>query len=571
MTTQSATTQSARRSLISRLPSTLLAAAALTAVSLLLFGYASVGLQRLGTVDLQALWANDEKLLSSAVGWMLLMSSLESGLEALLPGGLLRPGIVNLTLVSWMSWDYAALFIFRQVSHNEVGRGGLAWLGGLFVLPAAAIMVPLLYAYWAPAGQAAGQGGFIGLLTDLVAVALVIFLASILLLPRRIPMGLIAAQALTWGLIYAAVLWGLKTLGVQALGPLAMLVVVVFLLCLCLMLALQRATDGLADLADLGEAQALEYGLMILGGLATSKDKISAADLSARTRVPQAETDELLRRFKDASLARATQGGWAGVWPADRTVIAAVAGALGLPDRIMATANTPMVAEAHSLGWQGVSLADLISMPPEAVRKTPQEPHTLETIDAATAAAMPLAARPAAPVADHQAAALSATPRAPEPQAMPQAEPGPMTAPEPDVKPDVKPAPASVPAATAMPEDGHRMVRSPETSALRQATPQNRALSLALGRPAAVGQPSGIVGAGDYAVMTSGHSPWQAGQKQQHHSTATPVAGSQDYAAMVAGVSNWRGQGEGPEIEPNDDAVTLDAIRREIQALLEED
>lgn len=601
------TTQPARRSIFSRLPATILAAAALTAMSLLLLGYEAVGAQRLGLLDLQAFWASGDQLLTSAVGWHVLMGSFDRGLQALLPGASLMPGIAILTLVCWLAWGYAALFILRQASHAEVGRDSLAWLGVLFILPAAAIMVPLLYIQLAPAGQSAGQAGFLGLLTDLVAVALVIFLAGILLLPRRIALSVVAGQALTWGLIYAAALWGLKFIGVPALGPLVMLVVVLFLLSLVSMLALQRATDTLASLADLGASQSLEYGLMVLAGLAASKDKIAASDLAARAQVPQAETDELLRRFKDASLARMTQGRWAGVWPAERIRVEAVASALGLSGKIAAASNTPLLSEAHSLGWQGVSLADLIAMPSEAVRKAPQDPNTLEAIDAQSASAMPIAARsatnpadnqPAGPIAGHssgkaasQAAALSAVPAGPAPAPQPTshfASHSASQAPQPSQDGGTvvaNPALGHTPdhglddQALDQPADGHRMVRSFEASPPHQPSPQNRALNLALGRPAGPGQEAGIVGAGDYDVMVSGHSPWQAGKAPWQAEQGAPqqgqdagIAGAQDHTAMLAGVSPWR-DGVEPQqdnVEPNDDSVTLDAIRREIQALMDD-
>ncbi len=569
-------TQPARRSLFSRLPSTLLAAAAMTALSLLLLGYEAVGAHRLGLFDLQDLWRNDDNLLTSAVGWHVLVGSFDRGLQALLPGASFLPGLVILTLVCWLAWGYAALFIFRQASHAQLGRDSLAWLGVLFILPAAAIMVPLLYVQWVPDGQATGEAGFLGVIADLVAVSLVMFLAAILLLPRRIALGVIAGQALTWGLIYAVVMWGFKAIGVPALGPLFMLVLVLFLLCLFFMFALQRATDGLASLTDLGEGQALEYGLMILAGLAASRDKVSPAELATAARVPVAETEELLRRFKDASLARLTQGRWAGVWPPERTQVEAVAGALGLSGKVAATAATPLVGEAHNLGWQGVSLADLTSMPDEAVRKAPQEPHTLEAIDAQSAEAMPLAPRPVSATVGQASAAIAA---APNPRSAPEATQEPQSEPQPEAQPEeVQPEQASSPAQEAhapgsYTSGGHRMVRSPEASAPPQATPQTRALHLALGRPASAGQQAGILGAGDYDVMVSGHSPWQAGQSQPQAASADGIVGAQDYAAMTSGGSPWRdtqGEGEG-EAEAHDDSVTLDAIRREIQALMDEE
>lgn len=577
------TSQSQRRSIFSRLPSTLLAAAALTAVSLLLLGYQAVGAHRLGLLDLQALWRNDGGLLTSAIGWHALMGSFDRGLQALLPGQSFMPGIVILTLVCWLAWGYAALFILRQASHAQVGRDSLAWLGVLFVLPATAIMVPLLYVQWAPVGQAAGNGGFLGALADMIAVAVVVFLASILLLPRRISLGVVAGQALTWGLLYALALWGLKVIGVQALGPLPMLVLVLFLLSLVFMLALQRATDELASLEDLGASQALEYALMLLAGLAASKDKIAASDLSASAGVPQAEADEVLRRLKDASLARMTQGRWAGVWPAERIEVRAVASALGFSGQVAATSNTPLVQEAHSLGWQGVSLADLAATPSESVHKASQEPHTLEAIDAKSAAAMPLAPHHSANETQATASALSPFP-AKSDHVSDEHHQTQAVSDHHDVQTDAHEAHHGVhggahggtqheahhlpqqhaqhetsepetadPVAAALHSSGHRMVRSFEAEPAHQVSPQNRALSLALGRAAgqnqqggqsqqgAKGQQGGILGVGDYDVMVSGHSPWRDGDQPQQ---------------------------EAPE--PNDDAVTLDAIRREIQALMDD-
>jgi outer membrane biosynthesis protein TonB len=515
-------------------------------VSLLLLGYEAVGAQRLGLLNLQAWWHNDQDLLVSQVGWHALMGSFDRGIQALMPAGFLMPGIVILTLVCWLAWGYALVFILRQSAHSRVGGDSLAWLGALFVLPAALILLPLLYIQLVPPGQAAGQAGFLGVAIDLAAAAALIFLAGLLLLPRRIGPGVVVGQSLTWGLIYAVALWLAKMAGLPALGPLVMLLFVGLMLSLCLILALQRATAGLASFDDLGAAQTMEYALMVLAALEQSKDKIASARLAELAQVPLETTEEILQRLKDASLARFSQGRWAGVWPAERIQVTQVASALHVGAAPRNGRATPLVQKAQDLGWQGVSLADLIPAPVALV--------------------------PAAP----QAVEQELSP-APTPAEQPEPQPNPQPSAQPEPQPNVQPDPQAEPQADALeaapsaehsddravaPPTGQRLVRSPEQSAPRHATPQSRALHLALGRagetaadasgPGRSGSQAaeqGIIGAQDYRVLATGGAAW----------AARPTPGSNQASDHVGA----------QEVEPNDDSVTLDAIRREIQDLMD--
>ncbi len=537
------TTNPAPRSLLSRLPSSLLAAAALTAVSLLLLGYEAVGAQRLGLLNLQAWWPNDEHLLVSQIGWHILVASFDRGLTALLPSSLAMAGTVIITLVCWLAWGYALVFVLRQACHDRLGRDSLAWLGALFVLPAALILLPLLYLQLVPDGQAVGDAGIVGVAIDLAAASALIFLAGLLLLPRRIGLGVVLGQALTWGLVYAAMMWLAKLLSLPALGPLVMLVLVGVLLSLCLILALQRATASLASLDDLGAAQTMEYALMVLAGLATSKDKLASDRLAEVSQVPLEAAEEILQRLKEASLARFNQGRWAGVWPAERIQITSVASALRLSTTPRNGRTTPLVQKAQDLGWQGVCLADVIAAP-------------------AVAQAKPEVRKPAAHKAEP--AAQSALQKVAEPTAEPTAEPaaGPTAEPEPSHHHVDHSAPNTTAQVSQHMTAGQRLVRSPEQSAPQHATPQTRALHLALGRHSD-GEPDRPL-----AQTSSGSSAGSPSGVQAQAAPQSPAApaiiGAQDYQALATGEAVWV---DAPE--PNDDAVTLDAIRREIQDLMD--
>lgn len=534
------TTNPAPRSVLSRLPSSLLAAAALTAVSLLLLGYEIVGAQRLGLLNLQAWWPNDEHLLVSQIGWHILVASFDRGLLALLPGSFALPGTVILTLVCWLAWGYALVFILRQACHSRLGGDSLAWLGALFVLPAALILLPLLYLQLVPNGQAGGEAGLLGLGIDLAAAAALIFLAGLLLLPRRIGLGVVLGQALAWGLIYAVLQWVGKTIGVPALGPLAMLVWVGLTLSLCLILALQRATAGLASFDDLGASQAMEYTLMVLAGLAASKDKISSADLARQTNVPAETSEEILHRLKEASLARLNQGLWAGVWPAERIEVADLAKVLRLSSAPQGDSVSPLVLKAQSLGWQGVSLADLMAPPASARPKSASQASAPEPVTAAVEAVV---AEPA----------MEPTPE-PVPDITPELSPE--LSPEPTMEQQAQHVAPEVMADVVAP--GQRLVRSPEQSAPQHATPQSRALHLALGRHA-----EREAGPAQVSAQASAQTSAQTGIPPQSHA-APAIIGAHDYQTLATGEAVWV---EPPE--PNDDSVTLDAIRREIQDLMD--
>lgn len=548
------TTNPAPRTLLSRLPSSLLAAAALTAASLLMLGYEVVGAQRLGLLNLQAWWPNDEHLLVSQIGWHILVASFDRGLGALLPNSLAMPGTVILTLVCWLAWGYTLVFVLRQACHSRLGGDSLAWLGALFVLPAALILLPLLYLQLVPDGQAAGEAGLLGLAIDLAAAAALIFLAGLLLLPRRLGLGVVLGQALTWGLVYAALMWLAKMLSLPALGPMVMLAIVGMSLSLCLIFALQRATANLVNFDDLGAAQTMEYALMVLAGLASSKDKLASARLAELTQVPLEAAEEILQRLKDASLARVNQGRWAGVWPAERIQITSVASALRLSSTPRNGRTTPLVQKAQDLGWQGVCLADVIASP----AAPPPKPEVRKSEGHKS--------QPDAQRAPQEVAAQPATEA--EPATTPTLEP----TLEPTHEPTVEPEPPHHHAGPAISSaddqalhhaaSAQRLVRSPEQSAPQHATPQTRALHLALGRTAE--REPNRLGAEPSSGPTTGPTTGAQPQAAPQPLAAPAIIGAQDYQALATGEAVWV-----DATEPSDDAVTLDAIRREIQDLMD--
>lgn len=359
------------------------------------------------------------------------------------------------------------------------------------------------------------------------------------MLPRRIGLGVVLGQALAWGLIYAVLQWVGKTIGVPALGPLAMLVWVGLTLSLCLILALQRATAGLASFDDLGASLAMEYTLMVLAGLAASKDKISSVDLARQTNVPVETSEEILHRLKEASLARLNQGLWAGVWPAERIEVANLAKVLRLSSAPQGDSVSPLVLKAQSLGWQGVSLADLMAPPASARPKSAPQASAPEPVTATVEAVVAEPAMEPTPEPVPDITPELSPEQSPEPTMEQQAQ---------HVAPEVMAEVTEVMTDVAAP--GQRLVRSPEQSAPQHATPQSRALHLALGR---------------HADREPGpaQASAQTGIPPQSHAAAA-IIGAHDYQTLATGEAVWV---EPPE--PNDDSVTLDAIRREIQDLMD--